>query len=97
MQINSSQNPAALYGTNQVATPQVQPEKSASSLKSNKIDNALTVAISPEAKSMQKEAASKQVEGGKKVDSNQVVQQQVQQQLQSQRPAAKAQRIDLTV
>ncbi|MDD5759021.1 MAG: hypothetical protein PHI06_08045 [Desulfobulbaceae bacterium] len=97
MQINSPQNAAALYSSQQVAAPQVQPAKSATSVTSNKADNALTVSISPAAQALQKEAASQQMAVSKKTDTDQVVQQQVQQQLQSQRPAAKAQRIDISI
>ena len=97
MQINPSQNPTTLYGTNQVTTPQDQPEKVAKNSSSNKSDNALTVAISPEAQALQKEVAAQKAENAQKADNERVMQQQAQQQLQSQRPANKSQRIDLTV
>lgn len=97
MQINSSQNAAAVYGTNQIAPPQGQPEKTVGSPTNNKTDTALTVSISPAAQALQKEAANRQMEVGQKTDTDQAVQQQVQQQLQSQRPAAKSQRIDITI
>lgn len=96
MQINSSQNPTNLSSINQ-GNPQVQPEKLARNPSTSKSDNALTVAISPEAQAMQKAAAAKRAESAQKADSERTMQQQAQQQLQSQRPAAKSQRIDITV
>ena len=96
MQINSPQNPTSLYAIDQVS-PQGQAEKLARNPSSSKTDNALTVAISPEAQAMQKAAAASAAESAKKTDNERGLQQQAQQQLQSQRPAGKSQRIDITV
>lgn len=96
MQINPSQNPTTLAGINQV-NPQVQPEKLAKNPSVSKNDNALTVAISPEAQAMQKADAAQKAANAQKADNERAMQQQAQQQLQSQRPVAKSQRIDITV
>jgi len=96
MQIQSSQSPSTLSGINQV-TPEVQPEKLAKNSNSSKRDNALTVAISPEAQALQKEATAKKAESAQKADNERTMQQQAQQQLQNQRPAARSQRIDIAV
>ena len=96
MQITSSQNPTTLSGINQVS-PQDQPEKSARTPTASKSDNSLTVAISAEAQALQKEAAAKKAESAQKGDNERAMQQQAQQQLQNQRPAAKSQRIDITI
>ena len=96
MQIQPSQNPTTLSGINQ-ASPQGQPEKSDKNPASSKSDKALSVSISPEAQALQKEAAAKKTENTQKADNERTMQQQAQQQLQNQRPAAKSQRIDITV
>lgn len=97
MQINSSKSPSALYGANQEKL-QTKPERSVQPPQPAKTDNALTVAISPEAQALQKEAAAKKTESARESDKKQAIEQQAQQALQSQRPAGKAtQRIDIAV
>lgn len=97
MQINSSQNPTALYGINQVS-PQAQAEqRPARNPNPEQSDSALTVSISPEAQALQKVATVMAAANAEQDATKQVIQQQTEQQLQNQRPAAQSPRIDLTV
>jgi len=96
MQIKPSQNPTTPSGINPVS-PQAQPEKPDRKPESSRSDKALSVAISPEAQALQKEAEAQKAASAQKADNERTMQQQAQQQLQNQRPAAKSQRIDITV
>ncbi len=98
MQINSSKSPNALYGTNQDRL-QTQPDRTAQNPRPSKTDKSLTVAISPEAQALQKEAEAKKADSARESDKKQAMQQQAKQGLQAQRPAAKAttQQIDIAV
>lgn len=96
MQINSSQNPTALYGISQIG-PQVEADRPTRNPNPNQSDSALTVSISPEAQALQKMAAVAKAASAEQDASQQVIQQQTQQQLQDQRPVAQSPRIDLTV
>jgi len=98
MQINLSKNPSALYGTTQERLQRNPARTAQEAPRPSPTDKALTVAISPEAQALQKEAAAKKAASARESDKRQAMQQQTQQALQSQRPAVMAtQRIDLAV
>lgn len=96
MQINPFLNPSALYGTNPVR-PQAQPTSPAQDQSFNKIDKAVSVAISPEAQALQKAAAARKA-ASTGANDKQATEQHRQQGLQAQRPAGQAPaRIDIAV
>lgn len=95
MQIKLSKNPSALYGANQERLPSNSARTAQETPRPSPTDKALTVAISPEAQTLQKEAAAKKTASARESDEKQV---QAQQTLQSQRPAGnRRQRIDIAV
>ena len=96
MQINSPLDPTALYRNNQTPPP-APSQKDTQDRTSPPRDQAVTVAISPEAQALQKVAAVTKTEESQKANDALLQQSQTRQQQQNQTPAGQSPRINLTV
>lgn len=96
MQVHVSQNPNALSGSSPL-NRQTKPEQTAPRQEATKPEKALTVAISPEALALQKQAEARKAARLQESEKEQSMQQP--QPLQAQGPEGKAgqRRIDLSV